>query len=191
MKKIMFNDDYELTKAVFDFRKTQTRRIVSSRDGFIKINCKRVPLSQLFMDKELRRLSNKIFSCGRYSIGEIVAVAQRYRDISYKLTSDFSQLPGWTNKMFVEAYLMPRHIQITNIRLDHLQNISESDCIAEGIRREVQYGRVLDSFWCPGLDNSHYISAREAYADLIDKICGKGTWNSNPLVFIYDFKLID
>lgn len=191
MKKIMFNDNYYLTKAVFDFRKTQTRRIVDSHDGFIKINGKRVPLSQLSMDKGSPLISNKIFSCGRYIIGDIVAIAQRYCDIAYKLTSDFSQLPGWTNKMFVKAYLMPRHIQITNIRLDRLQNISESDCIAEGIRRDIQYGRVRESFWCPGLDNLHYISARRAYADLIDKICGKGTWSSNPLVFIYDFKLID
>ena len=191
MKKIMFNDDYNLTKAVFDYRKTQTRRIVSSHNGFIMINGKRVPLSQLYMDKGSPMLSNKIFSCGRYVIGDIVAVAQRYCDIAYKLTSDFSQLPGWRNKMFVKAYLMPRHIQITNIRIDRLQNISESDCIAEGIRRQVQCGLLRDAFWCPGLDIAHYLSAREAYADLIDRICGKGTWNSNPLVFIYDFRLID
>lgn len=191
MKKIMFNDECDLTKAVFNFRKTQTRRLVNSRNGFIKINGKLVPLSQLSMDKGSPMFSNKIFSCGRFVIGDIVAVAQSYRDIAYKLTSDFSQLPGWTNKMFVKAYLMPRHIQITNIRLDRLQNISESDCIAEGIRRDIQYGRVSDSFWCPGLDHTHYISARGAYADLIDKICGKRTWSSNPLVFIYDFKLID
>ena len=29
------------------------------------------------------------------------------------------------------------------------------------------------------------------YSVLIDKISGKGTWESNPYVFVYDFKLID
>jgi hypothetical protein len=33
-------------------------------------------------------------------------------------------------------------------------------------------------------------SAWSAYADLIDSICGKGTWESDPLVFVYDFELI-
>ena len=191
MKKIMFNDDFELTRAVFNYRKTQTRRIVSSRDDFVKINGKRVPISLLSVNKESPMLSDKVFSSDRYVIGDIVAIAQRYSDIAYRLTSDFSQHQGWTNKMFVKACLMPRHIQITNIRIDRLQNISESDCLAEGIWRDCHYGSVRDTFWCYGLEKSKYITAREAYAELIDKICGKGTWSSNPIVFIYDFKLID
>lgn len=32
---------------------------------------------------------------------------------------------------------------------------------------------------------------REVYANLIDRISGKGTWESNPYVFVYDFELID
>ena len=31
---------------------------------------------------------------------------------------------------------------------------------------------------------------REAYAVLIDLISGKGTWLSNPFVFVYDFELV-
>lgn len=191
MKKIMFSDKFDLTKAVFDCRKTQTRRLCRSTNGFISINGKRYPIDQFSLFRDSTLIPNKIYSCGNFAIGDIVAVAQRYYDIAYRLSSDFYNLPGWTNKMFVKAYLMPRHIKITGIRLDRLQNISESDCIKEGIRRDVQYGRVRDSFWCYGLDKSDYISAREAYADLIDRICGKGTWSSNPLVVIYDFKLID
>ena len=30
----------------------------------------------------------------------------------------------------------------------------------------------------------------EAYAALIDKISGKGTWERNPYVFVYDFELV-
>lgn len=33
-------------------------------------------------------------------------------------------------------------------------------------------------------------TAKEAYAALIDKISGKGTWESNPYVFVYEFELI-
>lgn len=34
-------------------------------------------------------------------------------------------------------------------------------------------------------------SPKFAYAALIDKVSGKGTWESNPYVFVYDFELID
>lgn len=36
-----------------------------------------------------------------------------------------------------------------------------------------------------------FSSPQRAYADLIDKISGKGTWESNPWVVTYEFKLID
>lgn len=35
-----------------------------------------------------------------------------------------------------------------------------------------------------------YMKPREAYASLIDKVSGKGTWDSNPYVFVYDFELV-
>ena len=31
---------------------------------------------------------------------------------------------------------------------------------------------------------------QEAFAILIDKINGKGTWESNPYVWVYDFELV-
>lgn len=40
------------------------------------------------------------------------------------------------------------------------------------------------------LANSPYRTAKKAYAALIDKISGKGTWDSNPYVFVYEFELV-
>ena len=37
---------------------------------------------------------------------------------------------------------------------------------------------------------SHFRSAQVAFANLINRISGKGTWESNPYVFAYSFKLI-
>ena len=34
-------------------------------------------------------------------------------------------------------------------------------------------------------------SPKEAYAALINVLSGKGTWESNPYVFVYDFELSD
>lgn len=45
------------------------------------------------------------------------------------------------------------------------------------------------TYWYHGLANSSFRTPQEAYASIIDRISGKGTWASNPYVFVYEFKL--
>lgn len=113
---------------------------------------------------------------------------------------------GWKNKMFVKAEFMPRQIRITDIRLERLQDISDEDCLAEGIRRwadEKEYAsnntirKSVDELKAAGYDAyaipecwSCFASPRAAYAALIDKVSGKGTWEKNPWVFVYEFELV-
>lgn len=168
MKTIMFNDKYWLTAAVLSGRKTQTRRN----------------------------------SC-RYKVCEVVAIAQSYKDAGVRFVQeedkefgcyDFpaEQTKGWNNKMFIKADLMPHHIRITSMRQERLQDISDEDCMKEGIIAELdqlEKGRPAYDYT---YDYNHYFDTpREAYASLIDKLNGKGTWKSNPQVFVYDFEVVD
>ena len=194
MKKIMFSDKFLLTQAVLEGRKTQTRRI-----------CK----EQVWAHSDIVNAENGIFhfEIPKYKVGEVVAVAQSYTtifdngeepkdffvypsDTEIDINSKYS-IEGLRNKLFVKAEYMPHQIRITNVRVEKLQDISEQDAIAEGITyvglTHDDYGEpmfVIDS--C----KEEFSSARDAYACLIDKISGKGTWTSNPYVFVYDFKLI-
>ena len=199
MKKIMFNDKYGLTEAVLAKRKTQTRRIIPSADhenrryeGTLKV---RNTLGQI----GLLALFNDVRVFSAYYIGEEVAISQSYRAILeksnvYPNANELKELPGYRNKMFVRAEDMPHHIRITKIRIERLQDISDKDCFAEGIevfpdRKICEYGfRFVKG------EALHWIGAdslRQVYASLIDKVSGKGTWESNPYVFVYDFRLID
>ena len=36
----------------------------------------------------------------------------------------------------------------------------------------------------------NYYTPKEAYSELLDRIEGKGTWKSNPYVFVYEFELL-
>ena len=196
MKKIMFNDKYGLTQAVLVKRKTQTRRIIPSADhknrryeGAPKLTNPDGTKSVLAQFSDKRVLS-------AYAINEVVAIAQAYKDIpkfpllSKQGVEELKQSPGWRNKMFVNPYLMPHHIRITNICVERLQDISDEDCIEEGIIR-------TDEGYCFYCQNGNmptfysFPTPQSAYASLIDKVCGKGTWESNPYVFVYDFELID
>lgn len=100
-----------------------------------------------------------------------------------------SHTAGWNNKMFVKAELMPHQIQITGIKIEHLQDISDEDCIKEGI---IDMNSDIYRYAIKKYPNEYirFGTPREAYAALIDKICGKGTWESNPFVVAYEFKLI-
>lgn len=193
MKKIMFNDKYGLTQAVLDGRKTQTRRIAYM--PFMAFDDEDFQLKKLDNGQALLTLCNNSLKTARYKIGEEVAIAQKYADLAYD--GEFFRLlgkvifeKGCHNKMFVNADFMPHRIRITNIRVERLQDISEDDCLKEGIWRDDNVGLEGTTYWYHGLANSSFRTAKEAYAALIDKISGKGTWKINPWVFVYDFELI-
>lgn len=193
MKKIMFNNKYGLTEAVLEGRKTQTRRILNPTTLFQRLEtyeAQRDTLQQMF-DYALKS--------SRYKIGEVVAIAQSYKDIhaeirkevgDWDLKKEFLQSKGYTNKMFVRADKMPHRIRITDIRIEQLQDISEDDCLAEGIWRADNVWLEGTTYWYHGLA-SFFRTPQEAYASLIDRISGKGTWESNPYVFVYEFEVIE
>ena len=206
MQKIMFNDKYGLTKAVLAKRKTQTRRIITNKEMLEIIRNFDYPSSfflfydRFFLNPDLRKRFINNRRVMRYQENETVAIAQSYKDIhkeilrevgDLELRDEFLQSKGYTNKMFVRADKMPHAIRITNIRIERLQDISEEDCLKEGILRGYDVGSDSTTYWYHGLANSSFRTPQEAYASLIDRISGKGTWESNPYVFVYDFDLID
>lgn len=192
MKKIMFNDQYGLTEAVLDGRKTQTRRIAYEKPFKYKRSCGFITEGT---DKGKLSINDgyEIVAKSTYRIGEVVAVAQRYCDIPFANDIFIRAVPiGWSNKMFVKSSLMPHQIKITNIRCERLQDISTDDCMKEGIfcshidgfDDAYSYDSTNDSlakkWW--------YRTPIEAYKMLSSKL--HLHWDSNPLVFVYDFKLV-
>ena len=196
MKKILFNDTYGLTQAVLDGRKTMTRRIM--KEG--------TPLGN--WDITVKH--------SRYQEGDIVAIAQKYIDLKdcdafYEaLEKADPSFPlecvkgekGCYNKMFVKADWMPHHIRIKDICIERLQDISEKDALREGV-----YAHTVELDETPGvhpytsyaynakiggnIKRWWYETPRKAFAALIDKVSGKGTWDSNPWVWVYEFELVN
>ena len=188
MKKLMFNDKYCLTQAVLNGTKTMTRRLL--KEG--------APLGNWAeTEKHLP-----------YKVGEIVAIAQSYHTLNKSgytapewLDHVCESSAGYENKMFVRADLMPHHIKITDVKIERLQDISKEDCLKEGItfieslsiigydayfftvkpKARQMYGNILKFFSSP----------QRAYADLIDRISGRGTWKRNPWVVAYEFEKVD
>lgn len=193
-KKIMFNDKYGLTNAVLNGDKSMTRRIV--KDG-TPIGC-----------------WEETVKCARYQVGENVAIAQSYKDLGYtkewveqhispnpnaKPTDPFEKkYPGWNNKMFTHSELEKvRKIEITNINVEWLQDCSDDDILKEGVfqisaptyRHYNGIGYTFKGWTDRGVECSSD-TPKGAFKALINRTCGRGTFESNPLVFAYSFKLL-
>lgn len=201
MKKIMFNDRFGLTEAVIQGNKTVTRRIINPHKA---ITSEKIGYSALTPDNhiEIRGYHENgaygsSFFKKPYKVGEIVAVAQSYETVFY---DEHCALPtdtdpqcngaGFKNKMFVKAEYMPHKIRITAVRSEKLQDITNEDCLREGIK-------IFEEINCFGFNNidneerSVFQNIKTAYASLIDKINGKGTWERNPFVWRIEFELIN
>lgn len=199
MKLIMFSNKYGLTQAVLDERKTHTRRIATEKElrqilGLPKNADRTIEEMAEAIATKTGELEVRLFAS--YKIGEEVAVAQSYADICYsasvqariehELGISAEDSPGWRNKMFVRANLMPNHIRMTDVRFERLQDISDVDCIKEGVRKE-KFGDSI-RYYCKGIQEK-FFSARDAYSVLIDRISGRGTWDKNPWTFVYEYYL--
>ena len=188
MQKIMFNDRYGLTNAVIEGRKTMTRRLIP--DEFFGLTWDTRGNTLVYENEYGDFIDVRHSKYTRYKLGEVVAVSQCYNDVVQEFT-DLAFVPGSTNKMFVRADLMPHQIRITGIRCERLQDISDENCVKEGVRVGSQALEYPYYF----IDTKQFLicdykSPRRAFAALIDKVSGRGTWDRNPWVVVYEFELV-
>ena len=229
----MFNDKYGLTAAVLKGEKTMTRRIIKAPQctiegkevcGFaIHKTPDGVPYEVWLTGPDEESLCQLLPT---YKVGEVVAVAQRYSDIADdkffvneiaadELTVNAMKYEhGWNNKQGVKACYMPHRIRITDIKVERMRDISNEDCLREGIDEDYAEGIALYWWSVPhegisweeykkrsyelarhelnGKTGSYFWDTPQgAFAALIDKVSGEGTWDNNPWVFAYTFELID
>lgn len=207
MKKIMFSDKFLLTQAVLDGRKTQTRKLIKCRKTFkgewvagfnihIRPSDKKVVGLPCMYDADEREFEGGEI-LPTYKVGEVVAVAQSYEQCWLENASAYHNpyflkgLPGWRNKSSVRASEMPHQIRITNVRIEMLQDISDEDCIKEGVKKVVNENGIYVQYYVDKGDNAcSFENPREAFTHLINQVSRKDVWNENPYVFVYDFKLI-
>lgn len=148
----------------------------------------------------------------KYRVGEVVAVAQSYCSIAEELENSnnatcaahyeknvqkaseyisWMEHPGFNNKMFVAADMMIHQIRITDVGIERLQDISDEDCIKEGVRKVVNENGIYVQYYVGKGDNAcSFENPREAFAHLINKVSRKDVWQENPYVFVYDFELV-
>lgn len=145
--------------------------------------------------------------------GDILGVERRYiRAIDprsgaiipyfylYKASSDFYEIDHreWKPSIFMPKEAARIWLEITDVRVERLRDISEEDAIAEGIEREGDGFRAYQVIHSgPHKGEAHPYNcilnghARTSYEELWESINGKGSWNKNPWVWVIEFKPIN
>jgi hypothetical protein len=90
-------------------------------------------------------------------------------------------MPRWASRITLE---------IVNIRVERLQDISETDALAEGVERvEGEDGfKVYAKPWGKILKA---LNAGTSYRSLWESLNGPGSWDLNPWVWVVEFKRLE
>jgi len=179
-----------MVKAILDGRKTQTRRVVKPQpDG---------------MDKVYEKDFRKDFGGRRYPYGKPGSTLW-VRECFAICPEDFKDTGGYIYRAddkyndyvcsfeWRPSIYMPRKasritLEITGVRVERLQDISQSDAMSEGVVGR-EYCPSPDS--CVDPDNCGF-DAEIHFEKLWNSINGKKyPWDSNPWVWVIEFKKVD
>lgn len=90
---------------------------------------------------------------------------------------------------------MPREasrftLEITNVRVEKLQEITSDDAIAEGVQRIPHVGVMRAFGWKDYCGGDGFFDARDSYRSLWSSLHGADSWSANPYVTVTEFKLL-
>jgi len=185
-----------MVRAILDGRKTQTRRVakIENHEGHPMLDeSRRNP------GYNVRTVIQGIIEkCPYGTVGDRLWVRETHTDIPsydvggeptvalmYKADFDYVYSPpgGWTPSIFMPRMASRITLEITNIRVERLQDISESDAKKEGVHHS---DGKPDEY---GFPTEMVATARGEFSHLWDHINGKKIpWDSNPWVWVIEFK---
>ncbi|MDY0142627.1 MAG: hypothetical protein RBR97_12115 [Bacteroidales bacterium] len=194
-KPILFSTD--MVQAILDGRKTMTRRL----SGLNKVNknpddfiahlqyhlLDSIPDFFVFRTRDIN--ANNITSKPRFKKGDILYVKETHSIIDgkivYRADAPASTNIKWKPSLFMKKEYARIFLQVTNVSCERLHDITATDAINEGID-------CKGIFYKDYFDDTYFFSIPEfSFNSLWVKINGQDSFNSNPWVFVYEFKRIE
>lgn len=189
-KPILFSGP--MVCAILDGRKTMTRRVIKSQ-----------PATRLYQmgegsswwaecDPWDRNEPINIIRCP-YRVGDLLWVRETWATVQatgetvYRADGVFSDGAPWRPSIFMPRWASRITLEVTAVRAERLQDITEQDAMAEGIAQKGHY------YGLPGDKESDYSTARAAFYYLWDLLTPKHGYSceKNPAVWVYAFGRVE
>lgn len=170
----------EMVRAILSGQKTQTRRILKEprKDGHVHMGFlyrhKRV-LNHLVavLGKEKDGCTTSLHIKSPYGhIGDRLWVREKWNNSGSPFSFDASRELPSTNMPRAASRIL---LEIVNVRIERLKDISRGDCMAEG---------------CPFRNIKSETDPVQWFSERWKSICGAGSWDQNPWVWVYEFKKV-
>lgn len=198
MKQILFST--EMVKAILQWRKRQTRRPVNGK------------ALEWLNDFTPEVIPDWLINLAKYSVGDILYVREKwqlvqpygpedyyfgYYDGSYSENEASEKYDYSTPYVWKPSIHMPKEaarifLKVTNVRIERLHDITDSDSIAEGI--DVLFIKELPEHVIPYKDyqnkDNYFQRPDYSFRSLWESIYGKNSWDQNPWVWVYEFEKI-
>lgn len=185
----------EMVRAILEGRKTVTRRTIKPQPEYVDSGGRIHKLKNLSAREQEIGIAGLLRDCPYGKPGERLWVRETWRPckvpqhgdsqcVEYRAT-DYCKAghltalnrTGWKPSIHMPRWASRLTLEITEVRVERLARISESDCLAEGINLEEA--------------DRTYASAVAAFAGLWDSINGKGSFYNNPWVFVISFRKVE
>lgn len=198
----------EMVRAILDGRKTQTRRMLTPRQlemiGYAAQAGECYPLESGQQHANSQAYYREWCPFG--AVGDRIWVRETWAEAGgnapelqlYRanypdhVPSHYEHLKPAEEIRWRPSIHMPRWasritLEITDVRVERLNAISESDAQAEGVTQ------LRGGFWKhyqPGW-TQHQLSARGSFVTLWKSLYGDESWHSNPWVWVIEFKRVE
>lgn len=189
-----------MVQALLAGRKTQTRRVLKPQPKVMKngIWYRPYPAMRPLHWAYLHGDMVAGFSDVRYAPGDRLWVREAWANIkddphcdlhgrgieaAYRATDDdeFTIPPRWRPGMFMPRWASRLTLTVTDVRVQRLQDVTNEDCIAEGIQ---PHGHAFTGY---GKQAHVWMSPYDSYASLWNSLHGPDAWDANPWVAALTF----
>lgn len=194
-----------MVRALLDGQKTQTRRVVKREPlawlddsgftpGFVADPangfCTYGKPGDTLWVREAWALHERFSDVGRvvYAATANRSWTEAHRDFPVDLIGDRKARPfqeGFRPSIHMPRWASRLTLEITDVRVERLQDIGEADAMAEGA------SPCANGVWFDGKPEFAGSDARGAYYCLWEHINGAGSWAANPWVWAVSFRVME